>query len=110
MKQDQVQSLSHVVGQKQAVNVLRTGLDAFFHDRFKSGEESAFPHVLMCGPAGVGKTLLSETLASELCCNLHTELAQNLANPTQVHGLLMMLEAGDCLFWMKSISFHRQSK
>ena len=99
MRQDQQSSsLSQVVGQTQAISVLRTALDAYFHDRFKSGKELAFPHLLMCGPAGVGKTLLSEVVASELCCGLHTELAQNLASPMHVQGLLMMLEPGDCLF------------
>jgi len=92
-----VPTLNHVVGQTRAVNVLRTALDAFFNERLGGGDVKAFPHTLMCGPAGVGKTLLSEILADELCCNLHTELAQNLRTPQHVHGLLMMLEPGDCL-------------
>lgn len=92
-----VSSLSHVIGQTRAVNVLRTALDAYFNDRYKTGVESAFPHVLMCGPGGVGKTLLSETIAREVCANCHTELAQNVGNPGQMQGLLMMLEPGDIL-------------
>lgn len=93
-----VSSLSHVIGQSRAVTVLRTALDAYFNDRFKTGVESAFPHVLMCGPGGTGKTLLSETVAREVCAkNLHSELAQNIGNPGQMQGLLMMLEPGDIL-------------
>lgn len=93
-----ISSLNHIVGQARAVNVLRTALDAYFNDRLKMGKELAFPHVLMCGPGGTGKTLLAETVGREVCANCHTELAQNIANPGQMQGLLMMLEAGDILF------------
>ncbi len=93
------QTLDHVVGQARAVAVLRTAIDAYFHDRRKATEEQAFPHLLMTGPAGTGKTLLSETVAGEVCCALHTELAQNIRTPEHVHGSLMMLEPGDILFY-----------
>ncbi len=92
-----VASLSHVIGQSRAVTVLQTALDAYFNDRQKTGIEAAFPHLLMCGPGGVGKTLLSETIAREVCAKCHTELAQNIGNPGQMQGLLMMLEPGDIL-------------
>jgi Holliday junction DNA helicase RuvB len=87
-----VSSLNHVVGQKQAVTVLRTALDAYWHDRSRSGGEEAFPHLLMCGPGGTGKTLLTELIATELCTKCHVELAQNIGNIGQMQGLLMMLE------------------
>ena len=90
-----ISSLNHVVGQTRAVNVLRTALDAYFNDRYKTGVEGAMPHILMCGPGGTGKTLLAEIVSREVCAtNCHTELAQNIANPGQMQGLLMMLEAG----------------
>lgn len=93
-----VPTLNHVIGQKRAVNVLRNALDAYFNERAKSGKVAAFPHTLICGPAGAGKTFLSELVAQELCTTLHTELAQNLRSPKQVHGLLMLLNGGDILF------------
>jgi Holliday junction DNA helicase RuvB len=52
----------------------------------------------MAGPGGTGKTLLSEIVAAECCTKCHTELAQNVANPGQMQGLLMLLEPGDILF------------
>jgi Holliday junction DNA helicase RuvB len=94
-----VPTLSHIIGQAGAVAVLRTAIDAYFHDRTKVTEELAFPHLLLTGPAGVGKTLLGETVAKECCCSLHTELAQNIKTPEHVHGSLMMLEPGDILFY-----------
>lgn len=94
-----IASLTQVIGQSRAVNVLRTALDAYFNDRFKTGVEGAMPHILMCGPGGTGKTLLAETLSREVCANnCHIELSQNIANPQQMQGLLMMLEPGDILF------------
>jgi Holliday junction DNA helicase RuvB len=92
-----IASLNHVVGQKRAVVVLRTALDAYWNDRAKSGEEQAFPHLLMCGPSGTGKTMLSELIARELCTDCHVELAQNIGNIGQMQGLLMMLEPGQIL-------------
>jgi Holliday junction DNA helicase RuvB len=93
-----VPTLDHVIGQQRAVAILRTAIDAYFHDRTKAKSEEAFPHLLMTGPAGTGKTLMSETVAREVACNLHTELAQNLRTPEQIHGAMMMLEPGDILF------------
>lgn len=93
-----VPTLNHVIGQSRAVAVLRTAIDSYFYDRSKATEEKAFPHLLMTGPAGTGKTLLSEIVARECACNLHTELAQNIKTPEHVHGVLMMLEPGDIWF------------
>ena len=93
-----VPTLDHVIGQKTAVAVLRTAIDSYFYDRSKSSEEQAFPHLLVTGPSGTGKTLLSEIVAREVACNLHVELAQNLKTSEHAHGALMMLEPGDILF------------
>ncbi|HBN74926.1 MAG TPA: AAA family ATPase [Planctomycetaceae bacterium] len=87
-----ITSLNHVVGQRRAVTVLRTALDAYWHDRSKSDGKEAFPHLLMSGPGGTGKTLLTELIAKELCTECHIELAQNISNIGQMQGLLMMLE------------------
>ena len=93
-----VPTLDHVIGQKTAVAVLRTAIDSYFYDRSKSSEEQAFPHLLVTGPAGTGKTLLSEIVARETASTLHTELAQNIKTPEHVHGALMMVEPGDIWF------------
>ena len=92
-----IASLSHVVGQQRAVRVLKTALDAYWNERSKTGEEDAFPHLLIVGPSGTGKTTLTELIARELCTQTHVELAQNIANISQMQGLLMMLEPGHIL-------------
>ena len=95
-----IPTLSQVVGQASAVNVLRTAIDAYFYERAKVGDAQAFPHTLITGPAGCGKTLLSELIGREVCCANHfTELAQNVRSPQHVHASLMMLEPGDILFY-----------
>lgn len=93
-----VPSLDHAIGQKRAVAVLKTAVEAYWHDRSKLGDEHAFPHTLMVGPAGVGKTFFSELLARTLCCRVHTQLAQNLNSIPLIQGAIMMLEPGDILF------------
>ncbi|MEZ6142582.1 MAG: Holliday junction DNA helicase RuvB C-terminal domain-containing protein [Zavarzinella sp.] len=92
-----IASLSHVVGQRRAVRVLKTALDAYWNERSKTGEEDAFPHLLVVGPSGTGKTTLTELIARELCTETHIELAQNIGNISQMQGLLMMLEPGHIL-------------
>lgn len=92
-----IPTLNQVVGQQRAVRVLRTALDAYWNERSKTGEEGAFPHFLVVGPSGTGKTTLTELIARELCTKVEVQLAQNIANISQMQGLLMMLEPGHIL-------------
>ncbi len=96
-KEPVITSLDHVVGQTRAVKVLRTAIDAYWHDRSRNNGVGSFPHLLMCGPGGTGKTLLTELVARELCTDVHVELAQNISNIGQMQGLLMMLEPENIL-------------
>ena len=96
-KEPVITSLDHVIGQQRAVAVLRTAIDAYWHDRSKNNGVGAFPHLLMCGPGGTGKTLLTALVARELCTDVHVELAQNIGNIGRMQGLLMMLEPENIL-------------
>ena len=92
-------TLDHVIGQKQAVRQVRTALEAHITDRADArGEVPALAHCLLIGSAGVGKSLLSAIIARELGTNLHQELAQNIVSPGHLHGLMMLVKAGDCVF------------
>lgn len=92
-----IPTLNQVVGQQRAVRVLRTAIDAYWNERSKTGEEGAFPHFLVTGASGTGKTTLTELVARELCTKIEVQLALNLQSVNQVQGLLVLLEPGQIL-------------
>ena len=94
-------TLDHVVGNAHVVRQVRTALDAHFNDRASlspNHEAPAFPHTLLVGPPGLGKSLFASIIAGELGASVHEELAQNLAIPSHLQGLLMLADAGDVCF------------
>jgi Holliday junction resolvasome RuvABC ATP-dependent DNA helicase subunit len=98
-------TLDHIIGQTRAVQQLRTALDAYFNDRAGEGEEQAFPHVLLVGPPGCGKSLLSQLVAAELASKLHEELAQNILS---AEGCLISDESV-CDVCIQYVSFSSES-
>src|SRR3982751_900392 len=103
---EQIQSgapptLNHVVGQRRAIQQLKTAIEAVINDRAAAAsgsEPPALGHVLMVGPAGVGKSTLSAIVAKELGAACHEELAQNIASAAQLQGLMMLADPGDAVF------------
>lgn len=93
-------TLNHVTGQKRAVKQLKVALDAHIADRTDAATHAApaFPHVLIVGPPGVGKSLLAGIISRELGSKLHEEIAQNILSPGHLHGLLMVADKYDCIF------------
>lgn len=63
-----------------------------------SVEPPALGHVLMVGPPGVGKSLLSSIVARELGSQCHEELAQNIGSAAQLQGLMMLADSCDVVF------------
>jgi Holliday junction DNA helicase RuvB len=84
--------IDKVVGQKQAVDLLKVALSAYWNDR-AAGRNPTFGHTLMVGPPGVGKTLISRVLASELGGNLKECLGQHFG--TFEDANIVLLEATD---------------
>jgi Holliday junction DNA helicase RuvB len=90
-------TIDHVVGQRQAVELLKTALAAYWNDR-AAGRSPDFGSVLMVGPPGTGKTLCASLLAAELGGQLTESLGQTLGMGEDLYGLLMGLEDDGVLF------------
>ena len=93
--------LDDVIGNPGAVAQIRSLLDDF---RVRQAEvdgrkaKVAFPHTLLAGPGGVGKTMLAEIIAREIKRPLRLQMGQSLGTPARVAEVLLSLKAGDLLF------------
>ncbi len=60
--------------------------------------KEALPHVLLCGPPGLGKTTLASIIAKALGVNLKATSGPVIEKPGDLAGLLTTLNEGDILF------------
>jgi Holliday junction DNA helicase RuvB len=92
--------LDDVIGNSDAVMQIRTALDAF---KFQAGKPGApkwlpFPHALLTGSGGTGKTMLAEIIARALGRKIHLQLGQTLSTPVKVAEVLQAMRPGEVLF------------
>lgn len=85
-------SLSDFVGQDE----IKTKLSICIEAARKRGE--ALDHILLSGPAGLGKTTLANIIASEMQSELRTTSGPVLERKADLAGLLTELNEGDVLF------------
>ena len=89
--------LADVIGNGSAVAQIRIFLDA--HKAWqKDFPKQPFPHILLSGSGGLGKTMLAEIIAREIKRPIHLEMGQSLTSPARVGDVLLSLKAGDILF------------
>jgi len=85
-------SLSHLIGQDHVREVVSTALDFAFQ------EQVPFPHALMLGPPGVGKTALARIISDETASGFHELLGSAVASPAEFFAVLMRAADLDVVF------------
>lgn len=86
------QALSDYIGQKkikESVDVAITSAKI---------RNTSLEHILLYGPAGLGKTTLAYIIANEMNSRLVYSVGPNIEKPGDVAGLLCSLHEGDVLF------------
>jgi Holliday junction DNA helicase RuvB len=89
--------LVDVIGNKNAVAQIEVYLNA--HKAWlKDFPKQPFPHILISGASGLGKSMLANIMARELERRYIHQIGQALNNPRKVGELLLSLKDGDVLF------------
>ena len=88
-------SLSHIIGQKQVIDLLRIQLRAYFNVRSATGNgDQSFGPVALAGPSGTGKTLIAKAIHAELG-NLRLYHTNGEATNTQCELYAILLRADE---------------
>lgn len=97
LRESAPQVIDKVIGQRQAVELLKVALAAYWNDRAASRKPS-FGHVLMTGGPGLGKTLLAQIIARELAGPFKECLGQTLGMGEDIYAMLLGLPEDAVLF------------
>jgi len=84
-------SFRHIIGQTHVKKALQIAVESSF------AEGKRLDEVLLCGPAGVGKSALVAVLASECAVPYKEILAQSITNTAELNGTLLEASAGNGL-------------
>lgn len=76
------------IGQEKAKKILK----AFLNGTFKRNLN--FPHLLIYGSAGTGKTTLAKIVANELKCNFIEIISGDIDNPWEIYDKILELNGG----------------
>ncbi len=87
-----IPTISHWIGQEQAIRRFKVALEASWNDGTK------LPHMLFYGCPGTGKTMLAHLAAKEMGVKIHERLAQVMNFPGTLNGLLMQAQDKDVIF------------
>jgi holliday junction DNA helicase RuvB len=84
--------LEKFIGQKAVVDQVKVALEASWNDA------TPFPHLLMAGPPGVGKTQLAKVIAAEMGGSLHEVLANTLQSAADLNAVLLRARDREVVF------------
>ena len=79
-------SLTHLVGNKGVIEQVTVALDAAFQDNTR------FPHSLLLGPPGMGKSTLASVISHEMAVPFHEVLGQTIRSPADLNSLLLQAD------------------
>src|SRR5436190_24265630 len=91
------QVIDKIVGQRQAIELLKVSLSAYWNDR-AAGRNPDFGSALFVGPPGTGKTLFAQLIAHELAGPLKECLGQTLGLGEDIYAMLTELPDDAVLF------------
>jgi len=86
------QTIDHFIGARNIVERVKVALEAMWN---VGG--SVFPHTLLLGPPGMGKTEMSNIIAREMGVPMVEALGQTIDTPEKMNSMLLQAEGG-CLF------------
>ena len=85
-------SLDEFIGQERAKNNLKVFIQA------AKARNAPLDHVLLSGPAGLGKTSMAQIIAKEMGVSIRATSGPLLTKAADVASILTNLQAGDILF------------
>jgi Holliday junction DNA helicase RuvB len=83
-------TFDELIGQEEAIVQILTVLEASEEDK-----EPAYPHMLLDGPSGVGKTTLCLAIAKRRGTELHIYAPSSLRRADDVRSMLLKINKGD---------------
>jgi holliday junction DNA helicase RuvB len=81
-------SFRHLIGQRHVTQALQIAVEASFQERKKLDD------LLLCGPAGLGKSAYVTVLANELGVPMTEVLAQSITNAPELNAVLLSASEG----------------
>lgn len=81
--------LEKLIGQRTVVEQIRVGLEAAWADAQR------FPHALLVGPPGLGKSSFCSIVAREIGSELREALGQSIVSPSDLNNILLTAEDRD---------------
>ncbi|MHB9071651.1 MAG: Holliday junction DNA helicase RuvB C-terminal domain-containing protein [Sedimentisphaerales bacterium] len=92
VNQIKINSLNHIQGQPDVVNLLKVSLESYFNSRASAKPDNmpSFGPVLLVGPSGTGKSLVSQALHSELAnLNLIESNGESVSSVGEMAAILL---------------------
>ena len=99
VNQIEITSLRHIKGQPQVQELLRVNIDAYFQNRSKNENDSAFGPVLLVGPSGTGKSMSAKAIHCELAnLQLIESNGEMFNNMAELNSALLSADDNTTLF------------